>query len=140
MERQFWVSITALLFSIGVLVLGFSFTLYPLSVALANDSQDEGNFVGVSAALIFLWGVGAAISPVLGGAILTRTPPGGLFIYMGVISGLIAMAALMQRRHLERIRSPFRIMTRSAPTLVDLDPRAHEEEEGQEPEAPEWYR
>ncbi|MFO7787753.1 MAG: MFS transporter [Halospina sp.] len=129
------------LVGLSALLGGFSFTLYPLSVALANDSQDEGNFVGVSAALIFLWGVGAAISPILGGSILARTPPGGLFIYMGVISALVAIAALVQRHHFERIRSPFRMMTRSGPTLVDLDPRAHDEEDADlEAESPEWYR
>ncbi|PAU82441.1 MFS transporter [Halovibrio salipaludis] len=129
------------LVGLSALLGGFVFTLYPLSVALANDSQDEGNFVGVSAALIFLWGIGAATSPIVGGAILARTPPGGLFIYMGVISAVLAIAALMQPRHLERIRSPFRMMTRSAPTLVDLDPRAHEEEDaGPEVDPPEWYR
>ena len=129
------------LIGLSALLGGFVFTLYPLSVALANDSQDEGNFVGVSAALIFLWGIGAAISPILGGSILARTPPGGLFIYMGVISALVAIAALVQRHHLERIRSPFRMMMRSAPTLVDLDPRAYEEEDSaQETEPPEWYR
>ncbi|WP_295718682.1 MFS transporter [uncultured Halovibrio sp.] len=131
------------LVGLSALLGGFVFTLYPLSVALANDSQDEGNFVGVSAALIFLWGIGAAISPILGGSILARTPPGGLFIYMGVISALVAIAALVQRRHFERIRSPFRMMTRSAPTLVELDPRAYEEEDAgpeTEPEPPDWYR
>ncbi len=127
------------LVGLAALLGGFSFTLYPLSVALANDSQDEGNFVGISAALIFLWGVGAAISPILGGAILARTPPGGLFIYMGSISAVVALAALAQRHHFERIRSPFRMMMRSAPTLVELDPRAHKDDH-EEPEPPEWYR
>jgi hypothetical protein len=62
---------------------------------------------------------------------------------MGVISAVVAIAALLQRRHFERIRSPFRMMTRSAPTLVELDPRAYEEEDAgpeTEPEPPDWYR
>ena len=117
---------------------GLAFTFYPLAVSLANDIIEDRDFVAVAAALIFLWGLGAAAGPLLGGWILARTPPGGLFIYMGVISALVMLAAIPFRHQVFRIRNPFRMVTRHTSVLAGLDPRSEDREvdEG----TPEWYR
>ena len=116
---------------------GLAFTLYPLAVSLANDTVPGGNFVAVSASLIFLWGVGAAVSPVLGGYIIAHTPGGGLFVYMAVVSGGVAAVAMMTEQRYVRIRNPFRLMGRSSPVMLEMDPRAHESED--EEDEPEWF-
>lgn len=126
-----------LLVSKAALLGGLAFTLYPLAVSLANDTLPGGNFVSVSAALIFLWGIGAAVSPILGGYIIAHTPAGGLFVYMAVVSGIVAMVAMATEQRYIRIRNPFRTMGRGSPMLLELDPRAHEFED--EEDTPEWF-
>lgn len=117
---------------------GLAFTFYPLAVSLANDIIRGESFVAVSGALIFLWGVGAVTGPLVGGWILGITPPGGLFVYMGVISGLVTLSTLPLRSAVLRVRNPFRVVTRHSPVLAEMDPRAREEELDED--TPEWYR
>ena len=119
-DLPFWAMTT-----LSALLGGLVFTLYPLSVSLANDALEEGNFVSVAAALIFLWGIGAATGPILGGWILGMTPPGGLFGYVAVVSALLLMNALAMGRVLQAIRNPFRMMIRSSPVIAEMDPRVH---------------
>jgi len=124
---------------LAALLGGLVFTLYPLSVSLANDLLEEANFVAVAATLIFLWALGAATGPFLGGYVLGSTPPGGLFAYMATISAAVTIAAICLRAKGLNIRNPFRFMTRNTPIMIDMDPRSHEHEAEDEEEPPEWY-
>ncbi len=126
------------LMALAALLGGFSFTLYPLAVSLANDALEDGNFVSVSAALIFIWGVAAAFGPILGGWIQGMTPPGGLFGFLAAISALMFVSAWSMDRVTRLIRNPFRTMSRSSPVMMELDPRTHEGENEQE-DVPDWY-
>lgn len=130
-----WSLLTALgspglpvLMAFGLALGGLSFTLYPLAVAHANDSLSGCDFVGVSAALLFTWGIGAVAGPIAAGALMTAVGPAGLFLFLGAVAvGVVALALLRPREALaEDAQEPFRTMARTTPVIAELDPRGAE--------------
>ena len=120
------VPMTALL--VGVAVFGgFSFTFYPLAVSQANDTVGPGSdFVAVSAALLFLWGIGAALGPIAGGWAIAWLGASGLFYYIAALGLITGLAAWAQGSDPAPVRQPYRTMTRTTAAITDLDPRVHE--------------
>ncbi len=109
---------------------GVVFTLYPLAVSQANDRIRSGSgFVAVAAALLFIWGVAAALGPITGGWVMSRFGDEGLFLFMAGIGALTSLAALIFRGESTPAREPYRTMARSTPVIIDLDPRAHTQTE-----------
>jgi MFS family permease len=74
---------------------GFSMPLYSLSIALANDQLSPAEMVNAAGAIVLYYGIGSAVGPFLASLVMTRIGPGGLFLFMGAILGvLVALAAL----------------------------------------------
>lgn len=73
--------------SFGAIAL--QFTLYPLSVAIANDNIDENKRVSLSAILLMLFGVGAAIGPLISGYFMEYFGAKGLYIFTIITAGSI---------------------------------------------------
>ncbi|HLI11145.1 MAG TPA: MFS transporter [Alphaproteobacteria bacterium] len=69
---------------------GFSFTLYPLGVAHANDFVDPKDAVKASGGLLLSWGLGASWGPIAAAAMMGRLGPRGLFIFVVVVTVLLA--------------------------------------------------
>ncbi|MCC5859328.1 MAG: MFS transporter [Ectothiorhodospiraceae bacterium] len=106
---------------------GFSFTHYPLAASQANDTVGAGSdYVAVAAALLFLWGVGAALGPVAGGWAIAWLGGSGLFYYIATLGLVTALAAWGQGRDPAPVYQPYRTMSRTTAVIIDLDPRAHE--------------
>ncbi len=105
---------------------GLSYTLYPLSVAHANDLADRRHFVSVSAGLLLIWGTGSALGPLLAAPAMTLLGPDGLFAYLFFTSAAFGTVATILRRRTGPgpERSPFVTLTRTTPVLSELDPRA----------------
>jgi len=61
---------------------GAAFTLYPLCVANANDHCDASQFVAVASGLLLIYGVGAALGPLLAGALLEAFGPRSFMILL----------------------------------------------------------
>ncbi|WP_018174166.1 MFS transporter [Thioalkalivibrio sp. ALJ9] len=110
---------------------GLAFTLYPLAVSHANDVLQPNDFVAVTAALLFLWGLGAVAGPILGGWAIALLGGPGLLAYMATIGALVALIALLLRRDTAEAREPFRTLTRTTPVIHHLDPRALPQTEGE---------
>ena len=122
------VPMTALLVAIAVFG-GFSFTFYPLAVSQANDTVGAGSdFVAVAAALLFLWGLGAAAGPVAAGSTIAWLGGSGLFYYVAALGLVTGLAAWLQGADPAPARQPYRTMSRTTAVIVELDPRAHEEQ------------
>src|SRR5690606_2818334 len=49
---------------------GAAFSLYPLCVAHANDYADISEFVVIASGLLLVYGIGAAVGPVIAGALI----------------------------------------------------------------------
>ena len=83
----------------GLLALFFAMTmfqspLYALGVGQTNDYVDRKDFVRAAAGLLFVWGVGASVGPTLVGLVMDAIGEAGLFYYIGVGYGLVALFAL----------------------------------------------
>jgi MFS family permease len=105
-----------------------AFTLYPLSVAHANDRLEPAQIVAASAALITAYGVGAAFGPPAAAVLMETIGPSGLFTFTGVCAGATAIFAVWRMRRRgpvpaeEQVR--FLPLPRTTPVAGGLDPRA----------------
>lgn len=120
-----------LLAAVAALYGGLTFTLYPLAVAHINDrlgGREDVDFVGVAAALLFLWGVGAAAGPVAVGGLMARVGPEGLFFAVAGVAAVMAVYALVARG--ERVpateQTAFVSMARTTAVISELDPRVQD--------------
>ena len=84
---------------VGVIALaglfgGFSFTLYPLAVAHANDFVSAKDAVKASGGLLLSWGVGASCGPLAAAAMMGSLGPRGLFLFVAAVAMLLALFTL----------------------------------------------
>ena len=73
---------------------GFMSVIYPVCVAHANDRMPAERAIAVSGRLILISGVGSALGPLLGSAVMAAFGMPGLFHFMAAIAGLFAIMAL----------------------------------------------
>jgi len=70
---------------------GLAFTLYGLSVSHVNDHLEPAQMVAASSALLRLNGIGAALSPVLVGGLISRFGPPAYFGSLAGLTGLLSI-------------------------------------------------
>ncbi len=101
MDRRFVIMLSALIAGIAticvtflaesvsmILILGGcfgagAFPLYSLAVAHANDHAQTGDMVKISSGLLLVYGVGAAIGPLMSSLLEDVLPGKALFVFMG---------------------------------------------------------
>ncbi len=77
---------------------GICFTLYPVAVARGHDLFEPGQVVAVSSGLLFSYGLGASIGPVLAASTMSILGgPHGLFAYTGMVAAVYAALAAWLR-------------------------------------------
>ncbi len=87
-----------------VLVFGaFAMPLFSISLAHANDFAKEGDFVQLSASLMLVYGLGAAVGPLIGSAWINWYGPAGFFVYTSVIH-VVFLAFAVVRAVVNRIK------------------------------------
>ncbi|MCB2059697.1 MAG: MFS transporter [Novosphingobium sp.] len=118
---------------LGVLFGGFSFALYPLCVAHANDHLAVHERTGASGGLILAYSGGAALGPMLGAVAMRLAGPGGLYLYIG---GCAALAfgfgiwrQLVARPVPGEDQYAFQVLPRTTPMVAALDPELPASEE-----------
>jgi MFS family permease len=89
-----WVRGTIALEPLWLLLGGFMSVIYPVCVAHANDRMPAERAIAVSGRLILISGVGSALGPLLGSAVMSAYGVVGLFHFMAATAGLFAIAAL----------------------------------------------
>ena len=131
----FYISIISLLFIVsfsyenmiyilGVL-LGLSiFSIYPLALARANDVVDENkDIVEISRALLFTYGLGSFIAPILLGFGLYYYSE-FIFVVFAVLGVFLGFYSLSKKRIADDHMSVFvNIPMASGGTVVEMDPR-----------------
>ena len=85
---------------------GFPAPLYSLAVAHANDIASDGDRVAWSSAMLFIWGIGAAVGPVMASMLMVRYGAGALFIYTGVLSALLMLFLGLRKLIRKRPKAP----------------------------------
>lgn len=112
---------------------GFIATVYPLSIAYANDYIEPKDVVQATGGLVLAFSIGAAIGPVSAAGLMGIVGPRGLFIFTGATALLLVGFAVhrMRRRHWAPVteKESFVLMPEATALSVatELDPRSHEE-------------
>lgn len=108
----------------------FSFPLYALSAAHANDMAKDVDFVGIAGGLLLVNGAGSVIGPVLGGIAMDRFGALGLFGFTAFVHAAMTLFTLHRMRQRaappQEQKADFVPMPATAPVRADLDPRADE--------------
>ena len=107
---------------------GCAFSIYPLSVAHANDHVSAEHVLETSRGLLLLSGIGAAAGPLLAGVLMQWFSSRALMPYFAALVILLAGLALIRRTigaplHTED-QAQFVPMARTSPAVLELDPRA----------------
>ena len=84
-----------------------AFTVYAVAAAHTNDFAPADRLVQTASGLLFAYGIGASIGPIIASGAMTLLGPRGLFVYTGVVLGLLGLFALyrMTRRAAPEERS-----------------------------------
>jgi len=80
-----------LLTVLGFLLAGMMAPLYGLGAGQTNDRMQRGDYVAASGGLLFAWSLGSSIGPSIAGEMMGRIGPSGLFAYLAVTLGALAL-------------------------------------------------
>lgn len=104
---------------------GLAFALYPIAVAHMMDRLEPADLLGASASFLLLYGVGAAIGPVLSGQAMEGFGPAALFGSFAVALLALTGFVLLRLRHRDSVvEDPvvFMPMLRTTPAVLELVP------------------
>ncbi len=122
-----------MLFILAFVYGGFSFSLYAIAIAHANDQANPEDFVEIASTLILVFSIGAVAGPLLASAIVEWTAPKAFFAYSAVIHFLTAAFAFyrMQQRAatLPEDKDDFVHVPRASPEVITIDPRGPDAED-----------
>ncbi len=111
---------------------GLSSTLYPLSIAYANDYLDPGDVVAASGGFVLVFGVGAVVGPLAASAAMRFAGPQGMFMFaMGaaiLLVGFIAWRSRIRQWAPVVEKEPYILQPETPSAIGDLDPRAEVDE------------
>lgn len=108
------------------LLLGVTiFAIYPLSLARANDVLDENkDMVEISRALLFAYGAGSFIAPIILGIIFTFLNYEAIFFIYLTIGFFLGLYSLSRKRVADDDMSVFvNFPVTSGPVVAQMDPR-----------------
>jgi len=114
---------------LGAVYGGLAFTIYGLSVAHVNDLIDPSQVLEVTGGLLLLYGIGATIGPILGGAMMDWLGPESLMLYFCVV--LVGLALAIWRfvgRAVKGLgaqpqKSDYVMMGSGSQAVLQMDPR-----------------
>ncbi len=120
-------SLWVFIFMFGV----FTFPLYSLSVAHANDAVSREDFLEVSSGLLLVFAVGAIIGPLLASKLIQHFGQSTLFVFIAFIHGLTGVFSFYRITQRERVpieeREDFIPIPQTSPEVSFLDPRSEEQ-------------
>lgn len=103
---------------------GMSFTVYPLCVAHANDHTETNDFVAIASGLLLVYGVGAAVGPLLAGALIQSFGAGALPLYLAAMQGglvvLILVRMALRSAPPVEAQEPFVMLARTSPSALEM--------------------
>jgi MFS family permease len=81
------------LLAAAVVIGGISNPLYSLILAYTNDYLQPEDMAAASGGLMFINGLGAIVGPLFIGWIMSQVGPNGFFLYIAILTGLLAAYA-----------------------------------------------
>lgn len=122
-----------LLIALAFLQGAASLSLWSIVVAHANDAAARGEFVRLSSSLLVIYGLGAALGPLLGAMLNARIGASGVYVATAIFHGLLVVFVLYRMGIRSMVpRTRFGAVPRTSTSVFQLDPRA---EGGEEPPA-----
>lgn len=116
------------LLTLMVLFGGISFTLYPLSITYTCDYFSEKNIVGITCALLIIYGTGCIIGPLISPVFMNLFGPSGLFLFVSIVCAIYIIFAMWRflhaRRPPEEEQSDYLPLPRATSLAFLLDPRS----------------
>jgi len=112
------------LLALSVVFGGMSFTLYPLSVANANDYADPIDIVATSRGLLAAYSAGAIVGPLGGALLISIIGPSGLFFFASAVAAGTTVFVVMRMK--VRAAAPaeeqvsFQPLPRTTPEALEL--------------------
>lgn len=85
-----------LLFLLGWFFGGFSFTIYPLSMAYACDKLANNQIVSMTGGLVLAYGIGAVSGPLLAPFMMSIFGSQGLFYFLALIALCLSLFGMRQ--------------------------------------------
>jgi MFS family permease len=115
---------------------GFSYPLYSLLIALANDFLKPGMFVKASATLLTINGIGSVIGPFIAAFFMYIFGYFGLIYFLIllylIISGTAYYRLIRGRKIPENTAGTFVVIPETSPSLYNSDPRFEESKKEKE--------
>ena len=91
LDTSSWSSLMILCWLFG----GFSFVVYPLSMAFTCEGIDEKRIVAATGGFVLAYGIGAIIGPLIAPLFMGWSGPGGLFYFLALICLTLAIISLI---------------------------------------------
>jgi MFS family permease len=109
----------------GIFLFGcFALPLYSLSAAHANDFAQGGNYVLVSAGMMFFWSIGAMAGPVFASVLMQTYGPGILWTFTSVVHFALVIITFWRmsvRQSVARDKRPsFVALLRTSPIMMKM--------------------
>jgi MFS family permease len=107
-------------FYLGAFVFGLTaYPIYSVSAAYANDLAAPDFMVELNAALIFLYSIGAIVSPIISAWLIALAGPEAMFFFMAAVHAALVIFTLfrMTRRSGTHPRTPYRYIPRTSMLL-----------------------
>lgn len=121
------------LLTLMVLFGGISFTLYPLSITYTCDHFSEKKMIGITCALLLIYGVGCIIGPLISPFFMTYFGPSGLFLYMSILCAIFVLICMWRVLHSKPLsedeQSDYLPLPRATSMALYLDPKSDFDEE-----------
>jgi len=103
---------------------GPAFSLYPLCVAHANDYADASDFVATASGLLLVYGIGAAVGPLIAGAMIQFFSAPAFPTFLSAMQGALALfilARMRARRAPPReAQEPFVMLQRTSQSVLEM--------------------
>lgn len=81
-------------FSIAIIHGALMVPLYALCLAHANDNAPNERMVEISSGLLLIYAIGATIGPLVAASLMEDGRPGGLFVFIAIVLGALALFVL----------------------------------------------
>ncbi|WP_420416278.1 MFS transporter [Pacificispira sp.] len=129
--QQSWMALALALAHGGVMI-----PIYALCIAHANDFAPHEEMVEVSSGLLLLYGVGAAVGPIVIGPIMEKAGHGSLFVMIAATFAALALFAIyrigIHRVAEQATRGQFAPVPKSSPSVYALEADDEDEAEIEE--------
>lgn len=117
-----------ILLSLMVLFGGISFTLYPLSITYTCDHFSDKKIVGITCALLVIYGVGCIVGPLVSPIFMKYFGPRGLFLYISLLCAAFILICLWRVFHSKPLsedeQSDYLPLPRATSLAFYIDPRS----------------